>query len=594
MTDRIPVRGETRRRLREDAIRLRSFQESKFGYRPLAWFVDPAWAAVLLHRLSALAWSRGHRKSGRLMMQANSLFTGADIHPASDLGPGLLVPSPCGVTISCKAGRNLAILALSGLGGSNDGRDIGSGPGLPVLGDNVGIGPFCGVQNGILVGDGATIEGGAGALKDVPPGGRMTLATPPLIGSPIAPTLPAERQMPICPHRGWSRTKADIRDDISRYLAELSRHHPIASGMGARTSAFLTNPVLAVFLYRIAHWQHANGRSRIARAIAGVNLLFNRLTITPDSCIGGGLFVPHLAGTLFRGRAGANLTLYANSLCGPLGPAAADPSTLRAAPILGDTVTVSGHSSILGPVTVGSHVRLAAKVQAMSDLPDRVDVFSPMARFMISREPVARPAQREGLPADTRPERLPWRIAWRVMRDRLHDDRVRLAACLPAGHSGFPGLTCVRLHRLSHALFTSGHRRLARWAWLLNAVLTGADISPASDLGAGLVVPHPAGICIHATAGARLTLLAQSGVGPSVLTDGRLPPLSSAPTVGDDVYLSYHSGIFGDVAVGDRVQIAAGCIVNRSVADGVTLSPRPLRARPAGSPGPGESKDDDI
>jgi serine O-acetyltransferase len=590
MTDRATTWAETRRCLCDDAIRLRQFQKSKFGYRLRLWFVDPAWAAVLLYRLSALAWGRGHRKLGRLMMQINSLVTGTDIHPASRLGPGLLIPSPCGVTISCKAGRNLTALGLSGVGGTNEGRDAGAGPGLPVLGDDVTVGPFCGIQNGIRVGDGASTEGGAGALKDVPPGVRMVLAASPLAGPAADQAVPPHRQLPACPHNTWSRTKADIRADIDRYLAELSRHHPVAAGVGPRLSAFLTNGVFATALHRIAHWQHAKGKPRIAGAIARINLLFNRLTITPDSCIGGGLFVPHLAGTLFRGHAGSNLTLYANSLCAPSGAAVGGHSTLHTAPVLGDNVTVGGHGAVIGPVVVGNHVRVAPKAQVMRDVADQMDAFSPMARFARGGVATDRAATDRPVPAEGSPtaEPLPWTTARKTMRDRTKHDRSRAA-----GHPGFPGLTCARLHRLSHALFVSGHRRLARWTWLLNAVLTGADISPASDLGPGLVIPHPAGICIHATAGSGLTLLAQTGVGPSSLIDGELPPLSLAPSVGEDVHLAHHSGIFGEVRIGNRVRLMAGCIATRPVSDDVTLSPRPLRSRPTGSHGAGQTADDD-
>jgi serine acetyltransferase len=586
MTDPASTWAETRRCLRDDALRLRHFQQSKFGYRLRLWFIDPAWAAVLLYRLSALAWGRGYLKLGRLMMQVNSLVTGIDIQPASRLGPGLLIPTPCGVTISGRAGRNLTVLALSGVGGTNEGKDAGAGPGLPVLGDDVTIGPFCGLQNGILVGDGASTEGGAGALKDVPPGVRMVLAASPLISSAANDAVPLHRQLPACPHDTWSRTKADIRADIDRYLVELSRHRPVGSGVGPRLSAFLTNGVLATALHRIAHWQHAKGRPRIAGAIARINLLFNRLTITPDSCIGGGLFVPHLAGTLFRGHAGANLTLYANSLCAPLGAAMGGSSTLHAAPVLGDNVTVGGHSAIIGPVVVGSHVRVAPKAQVMRDVADWMDAFSPMARFARRGDAEGRPVPPEG---SSTTELLPRITARQTMRDRIKHDRARAA-----GYPGFPGLTCARLHRLSHALFVSGHRRLARWAWLCNAVLTGADISPASDLGPGLVIPHPAGICIHAIAGSGLTLLAQTGVGPSSLIDGRLPPLSHAPSVGDNVHLAHHSGIFGEMRVGNRVHLTAGCIATGPVSDDVTMSPRPLRSRPAGSHGAGQTADDDT
>jgi len=61
----------------------------------------------------------------------------------------------------------------------------------------------------------------------------------------------------------------------------------------------------------------------------------------------------------------------------------------------------------------------------------------------------------------------------------------------------------------------------------------------------------------------------------------------------DDVHLSHHTGIYGEVAVGNRVHIMAGCFATRAVGDDVTLQPRPLRLRPAGSHVPGQTADMD-
>ena len=580
---------ETRARLRADAEQLRRYQESRFGYRPQAWFADPSWVAVLLHRLSAFAWRRAHPKTGRLLMQLNSLLTGADIHPASDLGPGLLIPSPCGVTISGNTGRNVAVLATSGLGGSIEGADIGAGPGLPIIGDDVVVGPFAGVQHGILVGHGATIGGGAGALKDVPPGGRMVLAALPLAESrPVTPPTP-HAALPPCPHRSWRVTCDDIRADIRRYLGELPHHQDATPGPVQRISAFLTNPVLATALHRVAHWLHARGWGRTGRLMAACNLLFNRLTITPASCIGGSLFVPHLAGTLFCGHAGRNLTLYANSLCAPLGPAVDGQEMLRYSPILGDNVTVSGQSAILGPVRIGSEVRLAAKVQLHEDVPPSTVVFSPMARFAERATDDPDPVW----PDHVHIPPVSWRVARATMRRRLRDDRLRFGALAAGGKPSVTAMTSVRLHRLSHALFSAGRLRGARWTWLLNAVLTGADISPASDLGAGLLIPHPAGVLVHATAGAGLTLLAQSAVAPSGLAGGRLPPLAAAPLLGDDVHIDHHAAVFGRTTLGSRVQVCAGCIVTRSVAGDTIVRARPVRMRHAVSRASGMDGDND-
>ena len=568
--------GELRDRLRADAARLRRFQESKFGYRLRAWFIDPAWWVVLLHRLSAFAWRRGHRKTALLLMQANAMATGADFHPAAELGPGLLIPTPCGVSLSCKAGADLTVMALAGAGGSLDGEDIGAGRGLPVLGDGVVIGPFAGVQKATRIGDGAVIEGGAGALKDVAAQGRMTLASTPLRAD-APPGQPAPHAtVPPCPHCSWVQTRADIRADIERYLDELGRYQPRPTGRKARLSALLMNPVLAAFVHRLAHWQHARGRPRLARAIAGLNRLLFRLTITPDSCIGGGLFIPHLGGTLFSGTAGRRLTLYANTLCAPDGPAW-QPGRAHA-PVLGDDVMVGGHAAVIGPVTVGSSVRVATKLQAQADIRADADAFTPMGRFVERRaEDGAPPAPEEPEPKEQESGAQTWRAARAAGRAALRADLARLRA--GDARPSFAAGACVRLHRLAHALHASDHRRAARWAWLANQMLTGADISPASRLGPGLALPYPAGLYLHCSAGGGLSLLAQCWIGPLVDRHGRLPPLARAPHLGSAVSLAHHAGIHGCPRVGDGVYIGAGCVVGESTADGTILVPRPMKLR---------------
>ena len=558
-----------RKRLAGDAMRLRCFQESKFGYRLRAWFVDPAWWAVLLHRLSALAWARGHRKTGRLLMQVNSLATGADIHPAADLGGGLLIPTPCGVTLSCKAGRDLTVMALAGIGGSLDGADIGAGPGLPVLGDGVVIGPFSGLQKAIRIGDHAVVEGGSGALKDLPAHGRVGLATTPLLAAAVPDPPSPHAVLPPCPHGSWTHTRADIAADIDRYLAELGRYGSPTPGRWVRLSGLLTNPGLATALHRIAHWQHANGRPRLARALTGLNRLLHRVTITSDSCIGGGLFVPHLGGTLFCGTAGRNLTLYANALCAPHGPALKGGRAL--APILGDDVMVGGHAAVIGAVTVGSAVRVATKLQAVAAIPGDADAFTPMGRFAERHG-----SDRSAASQATAPLPVAAALSRRDARAARRLDRARLRA---AGTPHFAASASVRLHRLAAALHARGWRRGARWAWLANQVLTGADISPASRLGPGLLLPHPAGLYVHASAGGNLTILAQCCIGPLVDAQGRLPPLSQAPRLGADVTLSHHAGVYGCPNVGNEVYIGPGCVVSESVADGTILLPRPMKLR---------------
>jgi serine acetyltransferase len=562
--------AETKARLSQDAVRLRRFQRSKFGYAPLIWFLDPAWLCVFLYRLSHLAWQSGHRKTGRLFMQLNSLLTGADMQPPAEIGGGLLVPSPCGVNISGKVGRNLTALALAGIGGSVRDRDIGAGIGLPVIGDDVAAHQFTGIQGSIRLGDRVVADFGAGAVVDLPAGARLVLAVDPVPGT--LPVATAQPPAPACRHDTWSVTKAAFDADVTRYLDEESRYLPASARQRKRLGAILTNPLLALWVHRVSHWLHRNDHRFLANLLGLVNLLLHKVTIPPSACIGDGALIPHLAGTLFDGRAGNGLTLYASSLCAPL----AGGET----PLLGDWVTVGGQAAALGGIAVGDHVQLGPKAQLCESVPADTQVWSSMARGTLQHEAAPAPEVQDASLARGLGSR-PWHESLR----RFQADFRRLKQHVNRGGEfaqwlmTLPALLSVGLFRLSHCLHATGWRRPSRWCWLANAWWTGADLAPECEIGGGLLIPYPAGVALQCRAGTDLTLFAVTGIGTALDAEDRLRPLDRAPQLGDGVTLFPHSGIYGPVRIGDGVRVLPGCIVTKPVAECVTLAPRALKFR---------------
>ena len=585
------MRG-TLARLRQDTRRLRRHQAGKFGYAPITWFLDPAWICVLLHRFSHLLWRRGWGKASRLLMQANSLITGADIQPGSDLCGGLLIPSPCGVNISAKAGENLTALPLAGIGGSLRDRDRGAGIGLPLLGRDVTAGWFTGIQGSITVGDGAVFGPGSSSIVDVAPGARVALKRPPLerrrasLHAPVPPSPIPPSPVPSCGHARWRHTRAELDADLDRYLAELSSYGPPGRKPPPRLSALLTNPLLALLAYRVSHWLWLNGWRRSGGLLCRANILLHKVTIPPAACLGGGVLMPHLAGVVFNGQAGARLTLYAGSLCTCHGSAlAAGPDDgLAASPVLGDDVLVAGHAGAFGPIRVGSGAQIGPKAQLAETVGPGSGVWDPLpwsGPLAAGEAELQKRAEQDVPPSHPLPAGHPWRETAR----RLQRDRARL---LEAGLPGFPALLCVRLHRLSHALHATGWRRPGRWAWLANAYLTGADITPACELGAGLLIPHPAGVALHCRAGEGLTVGATAGITAPLDRDDRPSSLDHSPRLGSQVDLAHHSGVSGAVTVGDGVLLQPGCIATRSVQAGMVLLPRTLRIRVRAMAGPGD------
>lgn len=131
--------------------------------------LHPSFVCALLYRLSHHLSRNGHRLVARFFAHLNLLLTGADISEPSRLGGGLVIISPAGVSIFGNAGVNLTVMPLAGIGGQI-GRfeDVGAQPGLPVLGDDVVLEPYCGVLGPVRVGNRVRICTGVALTRSVP------------------------------------------------------------------------------------------------------------------------------------------------------------------------------------------------------------------------------------------------------------------------------------------------------------------------------------------------------------------------------------------------------------------------------------------
>jgi len=160
---------QTFARLRADRKRLSQFLGSLGSENPHRLLLHPSFLCVLFYRLANYFYHRGHRFTARFFWHLNVIFTGADISAPNDLQGGLLIVSPPGTAIMAKAGRNLTIMPCAGLG-SELGRweDIGAGPGLPVVGDDVTMEPHSGILGPIRIGNRVRIGAGVAVTVDVP------------------------------------------------------------------------------------------------------------------------------------------------------------------------------------------------------------------------------------------------------------------------------------------------------------------------------------------------------------------------------------------------------------------------------------------
>ena len=111
----------------------------------------------------------------------------------------------------------------------------------------------------------------------------------------------------------------------------------------------------------------------------------------------------------------------------------------------------------------------------------------------------------------------------------------------------------------------------------LNHVLTGADLAYQARIGPGLVLYHPTGVVIGpgCRVGARATLMQAVTLGSDEVVAG--PEGSGSPRIGDDVFVGPGAAVFGDVVLGDRVQVGANSVVTASFGDDVVVAGAPAR-----------------
>lgn len=134
------------------------------------------------------------------------------------------------------------------------------------------------------------------------------------------------------------------------------------------------------------------------------------------------------------------------------------------------------------------------------------------------------------------------------------------------------GFHAVLLYRASHSLYRVG---LTWAAWSIARVsqaITGAEIEFSSQIGAGLLIAHPAAIVIGrgTVIGANATIYQGVTCGIRSWTgSGR-----AYPRIGDDVVLCAHASVLGGIRIGNNATIGAHTFVIADVPAGaVTRQP---------------------
>lgn len=126
----------------------------------------------------------------------------------------------------------------------------------------------------------------------------------------------------------------------------------------------------------------------------------------------------------------------------------------------------------------------------------------------------------------------------------------------------FPGIHAVWGHRISHLLWRSGLKLLARVHsnWIRTA--TGIEIHPGARIGRRFFIDHGMGVVIGETAviGDDVMLYHDVTLGARANVKGK-----RHPTIGNGVVIGAGARVLGPITIGDGARISANSVVTRDV-----------------------------
>lgn len=130
-----------------------------------------------------------------------------------------------------------------------------------------------------------------------------------------------------------------------------------------------------------------------------------------------------------------------------------------------------------------------------------------------------------------------------------------------------PGFLAVFMYRLSALLVDLPFIGvvLAKMSYRLNAFISGCEIAPRAQIGAGLHIPHPCGIVIgFASIGSNVRILQNVTIGSRHQGDDSYNS-NSYPTIEDDVVIGAGAVLIGPIRIGCGAQIGANAVVLEDV-----------------------------
>lgn len=138
----------------------------------------------------------------------------------------------------------------------------------------------------------------------------------------------------------------------------------------------------------------------------------------------------------------------------------------------------------------------------------------------------------------------------------------------------FKGFQAVQAYRVSHRLWSQGHKDVAFYFQMRASEQFAIDIHPAARVGKGIMIDHAHSIVIGETAvvGDNVSLLHDVTLGGTGKEDG-----DRHPKIGDGVLIGAGAKVLGNITVGHCTKIAAGSVVLQDVPPCKTVAGVPAR-----------------
>lgn len=132
----------------------------------------------------------------------------------------------------------------------------------------------------------------------------------------------------------------------------------------------------------------------------------------------------------------------------------------------------------------------------------------------------------------------------------------------------YPGIHALLAYRLTHWLWNSGAKWVARVLSNVARLITGIEIHPGARIGRRFFIDHGMGVVIGETAeiGDDCTLYHGVTLGGTSWDKGK-----RHPTLGDNVVVGAGAKVLGPIRVGDGVRIGSNAVVLKDVPANATV-----------------------